>query len=86
MAYLIVIAGLEEYLAFKVGLLSGRFYEVLGNKDQESFKSHIFYCLVVIGLRDRSQPEQISGLSVANVVVERWTTDPGDPGLSPARS
>jgi hypothetical protein len=51
MAFLVIVSGLEQYLAYKVGLVSGKFYEVLGNKDTAAFKSHNFYSLLLIGIR-----------------------------------
>ena len=50
MAFLVIAAGLEQFVAFKVGLVTGKFYEVLGNKDKVAFKDHIVYSLLVIGL------------------------------------
>jgi hypothetical protein len=49
MAFLLILSGLEQYLIFKVGLITGKFYEVLGNKDSDHFSAHITYSLLLIG-------------------------------------
>ena len=42
-ASLIIIASTEQFLAYKVGLISGAFYETLGNKDETEFWQHVIY-------------------------------------------
>ena len=40
---LLIIASTEQFLAYKVGLISGAFYETLGNKDEKEFWHHVIY-------------------------------------------
>ena len=40
---LLVASSMEQFLAYKVGLISGKFYEILGNKNQDLFVSHVIY-------------------------------------------
>ena len=45
---LLLISGIEQLLAYKVGLISGQFYEVLGKKDLDGFTDSVLYSFVLI--------------------------------------
>ena len=45
---LILAASVEQFLAYKVGLITGGFYEILGNKEEKAFMHHCFYSLALI--------------------------------------
>ena len=48
------VSGLEQFLAYKVGLVTGQFYEVLNNRDLDGFyrvvgvSTVIILCMVVV--------------------------------------
>ena len=44
----LIIASTEQFLAYKVGLISGAFYEILGNKDQNEFLNHVIYSIALL--------------------------------------
>ena len=44
----LIIASTEQFLAYKVGLISGAFYEILGNKDQNGFLNHVIYSVALL--------------------------------------
>ena len=45
---LILAEALEQFLAYKVGLISGKFYKVLEEKDKKEFVNHVMYSLAMI--------------------------------------
>ena len=45
---LILAASVEQFLAYKVGLITGGFYEILGGKEQKAFVRHCLYSLALI--------------------------------------
>ena len=45
---LLLAASVEQFLAYKVGLISGAFYEIFGKKDQDAFWVHVIYCLAIL--------------------------------------
>ena len=45
---LVVIASVEQFLVYKVGLISGAFYEILGNKDGKEFTNHVIYSVALL--------------------------------------
>ena len=45
---LILAASVEQFLAYKVGLITGGFYEILGNKEENAFLHHCIYSLALI--------------------------------------
>ncbi len=47
---LLLVSGAEQFLAYRVGLVTGQFYEVLGNKDLDGFKRVSLNSLLVIVL------------------------------------
>nr|QTW43714.1 ABCD4 [Eurytemora affinis] len=50
-ALLLLTSGLEQFLAYRVGIISGKFFNVLGSKNLEEFKSLcILSILIVIGI------------------------------------
>ena len=44
----LIIASTEQFLAYKVGLISGAFYEILGNKDKNGFLNHVIYSVALL--------------------------------------
>ena len=44
---LLLLCGLEQYLAYEVGLIAGQFFKVLGDKDLDSFP---MLCVKSIGI------------------------------------
>ena len=45
---LLAVSGAEQFLAYKVGLVTGQFYEVLGNRDLAGFRRVSLNSLLVI--------------------------------------
>jgi ABC-type uncharacterized transport system fused permease/ATPase subunit len=66
---LLVISGLEQFLAFKVGLISGEFYEVLGNKDLDRFMTAVLNSLIIIG---SMTVVKSSRMFITNTMVVAW--------------
>jgi ABC-type uncharacterized transport system fused permease/ATPase subunit len=66
---LLVISGLEQFLAFKVGLISGEFYEVLGNKDLDRFTTAVLNSLIIIG---SMTVVKSSRMFITNTMVVAW--------------
>jgi len=63
------LCDLEQYFAYKTGLLSGLFYKVLGNKDLEEFKDACLYSLMIIlGIVVMMSSRQYTG----KVLIVRW--------------
>ena len=64
-----IISCLEQFLAYKVGIISGRFYEVLGNKDLDQFTTAVLNSLIIIG----SMTVVKSGrMFITNTMVVAW--------------
>ena len=60
---------LEQFLAYKTGLLSGLFYKVLGNKDLDEFQDACLYSLMIIlGIVVVMSSRQYTG----KVLIVRW--------------
>ena len=66
---LLVISGLEQFLAYKVGIISGEFYEVLGNKDLDRFTTAVLNSLIVIGSMTLVKS---SRMFITNTMVVAW--------------
>jgi ABC-type uncharacterized transport system fused permease/ATPase subunit len=45
---LILVASVEQYLIYKVGLITGEFYQVLGEKNQDAFTLTVLNSLALL--------------------------------------
>ena len=66
---LLLISGLEQFLAYRVGLISGEFYEVLGKKDLDGFTSAVLVSLLLIG---SMTVVKSSRMFITNTMVVAW--------------
>ena len=43
-----MVSGIEQYLVYRVGLITGAFYQVLGEKNKPAFINHVMTSLVTL--------------------------------------
>ena len=46
--FLLIVSGGEQFLVYKVGLITGTFYQVLGEKNKDGFFKHVIYSLSIL--------------------------------------